>query len=300
VTSFLISTPESGVDSIAISYAMLDPVLTVIRPVAAFFTAVVAGITENLGWGKTEEYNFQPDLSCPVDGCCDGINCNPEAHRRHHSFLEKLKSGLRYAFTDFWEDLAGYFFIGLVLAGLITVLIPDHFFSTYLGSGLVSMLIMLVAGIPLYVCATASTPIAAALILKGVSPGAALVFLLVGPATNMASLTVLMGTLGKRSTAIYLLTIAVCALIFGLTLDEAYRLLDISPQAWIGQTAEALPHWLAATGVGLLLFISIRPFWRMVRKRLSRKAPTPGQSQTADPTQNISPQANPASVCGPT
>ena len=117
------------------------------------------------------------------------------------------------------------FFFGILLAGVMTALIPENMFSRYLGGGLPAMLVMLALGIPLYICATASTPIAAALILKGVSPGAALVFLLAGPATNMATLTVLVGILGKRATAIYLACIAVCAVAFGLLLDQgvSYR-----------------------------------------------------------------------------
>ena len=205
-TAFLISTPESGVDSISITYALLDPLMTVARPLAAFFTAAVAGISENLLDRKKEANRITLDLSCPVDGCCSGDDCEPEIHSRHHSFLEKIKAGIGYAFGELWEDIAKWFLFGLLLAGLITVVIPDDVFSRYLGPGLPAMLLMLIVGIPLYICATASTPIAAALILKGVSPGAALVFLLAGPATNMASLTVLVGTLGRRATL--LLTLA--------------------------------------------------------------------------------------------
>jgi hypothetical protein len=145
------------------------------------------------------------------------------------------------------------------------------------------MLIMLVAGIPLYVCATASTPIAAALILKGISPGAALVFLLVGPATNMATLTVLIGTFGKRSTAVYLGAIAVCAILFGLAVNELYALFNVSAQAVIGQAAETMPHGLALLGSVVLVLLSIRPLWRILKKALSRhsvaKAPKPVQIQ---------------------
>ena len=283
VTSFLISTPESGVDSIAITYALLDPVLTVMRPVAAFVTATAAGIAENLFFRETTSAEIKPDLTCPVDGCCDGIDCDPETHRHHHSFGEKLLSGVRYAFTEFWDDLAGYFFLGLVLAGLITVLVPDRFFTAYLGEGLSSMLVMLAAGIPLYVCATASTPIAAALIIKGVSPGAALVFLLVGPATNMATLTVLAGTLGKRSTALYLASIAVCAVLFGLAVDEIYSLFGISARAVAGTAGETIPHWLAAASGILLLFLSVRPLAKSVQKLFaSKKAPSTVPAEKSD------------------
>jgi len=266
-TAFLISTPESGVDSISITYALLDPIMTIARPMAAFVTAAVAGITENLFGTYSDAARIRPDLSCPVDGCCDGQNCSPEEHRQHHSFWEKLSAGLRFAIGDLWEDLAGWFLVGIVLAGLITVLVPPDMFSKYLGSGLPAMLIMLAVGIPLYICATASTPIAAALILKGVSPGAALVFLLAGPATNMASLTVLAGTLGKRATAIYLASIAVCAVLFGLIVDQVYASLGLSAQAAVGRASEIVPEWAGLIGAVLILGMSVKPVWSALRKR---------------------------------
>jgi uncharacterized membrane protein YraQ (UPF0718 family) len=268
VTSFLISTPESGVDSITITYALLDPILTVARPIVAFITAAVAGIAENLFDAKGNNARVIPDLTCPIDGCCDGNNCTPEEHRRHHSWSEKLITGIRYAFTDFWNDLAGWFFIGVLIAGAITAFIPDDIFSNYLGTGLSAMLLMLVVGIPLYICATASTPIAAALILKGVSPGAALVFLLVGPATNVASLTVLAGVLGKRATGIYLATIAASAVIFGLILDQVYALLGISALATIGQAAEHVPAWLELTAALILIALSLKPLLKNIKTGL--------------------------------
>jgi hypothetical protein len=180
---------------------------------------------------------------------------------------------MRFAIGDLWEDLAGWFLIGIVLAGLITVLIPPHLFTQYLGSGLPAMLIMLGVGIPLYICATASTPIAAALILKGVSPGAALVFLLAGPATNMASLTVLSGTLGKRATAIYLASIAVCAVLFGLILDQVYLFLDISARAMVGRASEIMPGWAGLIGAIVILAMSLKPVWAAVKTRFKPAGP---------------------------
>jgi uncharacterized membrane protein YraQ (UPF0718 family) len=283
-TAFLISTPEFGVDSISITYALLDPIMTIARPLVAFITAAVAGIMENLFGAYDETKKIVPDLSCPVDGCCDGQNCSPEEHRRHHSFWEKFCAGMRFAIGDLWQDLAGWFLIGLVLAGLITVLVPADMFTQYLGSGLLAKLIMLAVGIPLYICATASTPIAAALILKGVSPGAALVFLLAGPATNMASLTVLAGTLGKRATAIYLASIAVCAVLFGLILDQVYSFLGISAQAAVGRASEIVPHWAALIGAVVLLVMSVKPVWGAIRKRF----------KPAGPKQKIEPEHKPA------
>lgn len=268
--AFLISTPESGVDSIAITYALLDPIMTIARPVAAFFTAMVAGISENL-FGLREDAPFQsvPDLSCTVDGCCDGLDCSPDEHHSHHSAIEKIKAGLIYAFGELWDDIAVWFLVGIILAGVITILIPVDVMTRYLGGGLPAMLLMLVVGIPLYICATASTPIAAALILKGISPGAALVFLLVGPATNITSLTVLFEVLGKRSTALYLFAIALSAVIFGLALDQIYSLFDISAQAVAGQAAEVIPHWAKLVGAVILLALSVRPIYKMIRSKLA-------------------------------
>jgi uncharacterized membrane protein YraQ (UPF0718 family) len=258
-SAFLISTPESGIDSIAVTYALLDPIMTVVRPVAAFVTAITAGFLENILHRPESDGPLQADRSCPVDNCCDGIDCPDDVHRRHHGPAEKIAAGLRFAVTDVWGDIVGWFAAGLVLAAFITVLIPDEFMARWLGGGLSSMLVMLVVGIPLYICASASTPIAAALILKGVSPGAALVFLLAGPATNVTSLTVLVGLLGKRGTLRYLLVLSVCAVSFGLLVDWLYGFLGISAAAVIGEAAELVPEWLQYAGVAVLLLISVKP-----------------------------------------
>jgi uncharacterized membrane protein YraQ (UPF0718 family) len=300
-TAFLISTPESGVDSISITDALLDPIMTVARPFVAFVTATFAGIAENLFGNSGQNQRIIPDLSCPVDNCCDGQNCDPETHRRHHTFFEKIKAGVVYAFSDLWDDIAKWFLFGVLLAGFITVLIPDDIFSRYLGSGLSAMLLMLAIGIPLYICATASTPIAAALILKGVSPGAALVFLLVGPATNVASLTVVTGILGKRATAIYLGTIAVSAVFFGLVVDQVYAGLGISAQAMVGQASEVIPGWVQWAGASIVLMLSIQPLCRMLaglKNRFGRAAAD--YSKTTISATPDSDNLLPKSGCGPT
>lgn len=258
-TAFLISTPESGVDSISITWALLDPIMTLARPISAFISAFAAGCAENFFNPPTQAEQSTPDLSCPVDNCCDGKDCPPHEHKRHHSLLEKLKVGTSYAASELWADLAGWFFIGILLAGLISVLVPDAVIAKYLGGGLGSMLLMLTFGIPLYICATASTPIAAAFIMKGVSPGTALVFLLVGPATNVTSLSVLFGLLGKRATALYLLSIALISVLCGLAVDAIYLSLGISAVAAVGQAAAILPTWLMTSATLILLGLSIRP-----------------------------------------
>jgi uncharacterized membrane protein YraQ (UPF0718 family) len=297
-TAFLISTPESGVDSIFITYALLDPIMTIARPVVAFITAAVAGITENFFGSGNQKTKIVPDLSCPVDGCCDGQNCSPEEHRNHHTMREKLSASMRFAVVDLWGDLAGWFLVGIILAGLITVIIPADIFGNYLGGGVPAMLLMLAIGIPLYICATASTPIAAALILKGVSPGAALVFLLAGPATNMASLTVLTGILGKRATAIYLAAIAVCAVLFGLVVDQIYAWLGISAQAVVGQASEIVPAWAGWVAALVILAMSVQPIWSVVRARFEPAKPR--EETMPEPQKDLTEPSSVTSDCGPT
>jgi len=266
-TAFLIATPETGVDSIAISWVLLDPLMTLFRPVAAFVSALVAGIGENL---------LHPPRHPGKDGgalqLAGGLNrkdCTAE-DSRPQGLAARVQAGGRYALVELWGDLAGPFFFGLLIAGFVAVLVPDNFFQEYLSGGLSSMLVMLVFGIPLYICATASTPIAAAFILKGVSPGAVLVFLLVGPATNIATITVLSKLLGKRSTTLYLVSIGAVSLLFGLALDQIYFSLGISAQAAVGKAAEITPDWLRNAATLLLLLLSVGPLARTFRNWFGR------------------------------
>ena len=270
-TAFLISTPESGVDSISITYALLDPIMTVARPVAAFLSALSAGFFENFLNPPNPQLQVCASYACPVDNCCDGINCPPAEHKRHHTFFKKIRAGIRYAMGDLWGDLAGWFFVGLILAGLITALVPNNMINSYMGGGIYSMLLILVISIPLYICATASTPIAAAFIVKGMSPGTALVFLLAGPATNITSLSVITGFLGKRATAIYLTSIAVVSVLCGLSLDLIYLKAGITASAVVGQAAEIIPPSIKLAAAVFLLAISIKPLWRSSRNLIKVK-----------------------------
>lgn len=269
-TAFLISTPESGVDSIAVTYALLDPIMTLVRPIAAFVTAISAGLVENLlDWPK-ETPNGSGTKTIPVaPSPCGTPHASGTSHKQ--TFMEKVSLGFQYAVKDVWGDIVGWFFIGLLLAAVISALIPETWMESYLGGGITSMLIMLVVGIPLYICATASTPVAAALIIKGVSPGAALVFLLVGPATNVTSLSVLFGILGKKSTFRYLLILSVAAILFGLGVDSLYSFLSISPKAILGSAGEVVPYHLKVVSTLILLILSIRPLSARIRKLFSKK-----------------------------
>ncbi len=245
--------------------------MTVIRPLAAFLSAMTAGFVENLFFWQKSSEEIVLDRSCPVDNCCDGIDCAEEIHANHHTFVEKILAGIRFGYKEVWGDIVGWFYIGVLLAGLITTLVPDDLMVTLLGGGVSSMLVMLVVGVPLYICATASTPVAAALIMKGVSPGAALVFLLVGPATNITSLSVLTGILGKKSTLLYLIIISVCAVLFGLGVDSLYQYLGISPRAIIGEASELVPETAKMAAAALLLGLSVQPIYAMLRKKCASK-----------------------------
>lgn len=266
-TAFLISTPESGVDSMAVTYALMDPIMTVARPVAAFVTAAATGLVQNLVQDPARQHVAQEPApaACAVDGCCSGEDCTPAEHASHHTLGQKLRAGVAYAGGELWEDIALWFMGGLLLTGVVSVLAPEDFFARYLGGGLTSMLVMLLVGIPIYICASASTPIAAALMLKGMSPGAALVFLLAGPATNMTALTVLWKLMGRKATLIYLAGIAICSVLAGLAVDLVYSGLGIEPRAVIGQAGELVPEWAKLTGALLLLALTMPPLYRRLR-----------------------------------
>ncbi len=270
----------------AITYALLDPIMTIIRPVAAFISAMLAGFAENLFFWQNNSEKIVVDKSCPVDNCCDGIDCPEEVHKKHHTFFEKVVSGVRFGYREVWGDIVVWFFIGVVLAAVITAMVPDDLMATLLGGGLSSMLVMLVVGIPLYICATASTPIAAALIMKGVSPGAALVFLLVGPATNVTSLSVLIGMLGKKSTLMYLTILSVCAVLFGMGVDILYQWIGVSPRAIIGNASELIPTQIKLVAVVILLVISVKPLLAAIRHKFAAK---PVQTTFVSPFPAIQP-----------
>lgn len=213
--SFLISTPQTGVDSIIATYGMMGPIFAIFRPIAAFVTGIIGGLFANVIDGKDEDTHNSAEDKFECDTC--------EINQPHsHSILEKISAGLKYAFIDFLDDITIQLIVGIIIAGLISFIIPDNFFADFGGDGFGGMLIMIVVGIPLYVCATASIPIAVSLILKGISPGAAFVFLVVGPATNAATITLISKTLGKKLIAVYLSVIAIFAILGGLLLNYIF------------------------------------------------------------------------------
>lgn len=274
--SFLVSAPETGVDSIAISYAMLDPLMTVFRPFAAFFSALFSGLLENTLFRKKNDLSLSaPVSSLDVEADCvtDNCHCHGEENtvEKKIGLLPKLKGGILYAFTDLLGDIAYYLVIGLVISGIISSVLPEDFFLTYLHNEFLTMLIMLVVGIPTYVCSSASTPIAAALILKGVSPGAALVFLLAGPATNISTMGVVKNMLGKGSFVSYILSISAAAIFFGYLLNALYSYFAIPIIVNLGSASEIVPDWIKFGSAALLLPLLFRGLYKEVKHRFSKK-----------------------------
>ncbi len=262
-TAFLISTPETGVDSIAITYALLGPLFAVYRPIAAFFSAIFAGFLENI-FNKDEDTiglgQQDPEPSCGCDSCPSGGES--VANNSILPLKERFGNSIKYAFGDLLGDIGKWLLIGLFISGIISYAVPDDFFSRYLGGGFISYIVMLVMGIPIYICATSSTPLAAALILKGMSPGAALIFLLAGPATNAATMAVVGSTMGKRSLVIYLSSIAVAAVICGYILDLIFggAGINIKEQVFDGER-EFFGVWTTTIASGILLFMIARSMW---------------------------------------
>lgn len=248
--SFLISTPETSIDSIAITYGLMDVTMTIFRPFAALLTALTAGVA-------TEHFAPEDEESVEATGESTGQSPQEEWETR-----KNVKKGFRYAFVDLFDEISYWLVFGLIISGLLAALLPADFVTKYLGSGLLPMLLMLVIGIPLYICATASTPIAAALILKGLSPGAALVFLLTGPATNIASLGVLTKEFGKKVVAIYLASIASVSLLLGGLVNLIYALGRVEPVTTMGKAAEIIPGFIQVAALAVFLFLVYVSFKR--------------------------------------
>ncbi len=226
-TAFLLSTPQTGVDSIAVTYALLGPFLAVVRPVAALLTGFLGG---SLVYALDRNDDEQPVEETPAATCSSSSDCCEEADEPRK---KTLFDGLTYGLVTLPRDIGRALIIGILLSGVISALIEPRALEAYLGGGIWPMLVAMAVGIPLYVCATASTPIALSLIHAGLSPGAALVFLITGPATNGATITTLWRVLGRRSVLIFLVTVAIGALATGIAVDAMVASEVVGPSAMV-------------------------------------------------------------------
>jgi uncharacterized membrane protein YraQ (UPF0718 family)/copper chaperone CopZ len=256
--SFLISTPQTGIDSVLVTYSLLGLPFALLRVIIALITGVLGGIITNLtSTNDTLEIKNTPKVCC-----------SSNISKKTNSITRVLK----YGFHEFLMDIAKWLIIGILIAAMLSTFIPDDFFSLYMNNELLSMFTILIASVPLYLCATASVPIAAVLMLKGLSPGAALILLMAGPATNAATITVIKKVFGNKTLFSYLGSIISGAFIFGLIINH------LLPAEWFTMIAsshlhhqhELLPQWLKVSSS--MLMISLILFGYLKKYLVKRKA----------------------------
>lgn len=219
-TSFLIATPQTGVDSIFATYSLMGLPFAILRPIAALVTALLGGQLVNLTEEDAKECECEDECEDECEGESEcGCGCGCGSKEKPLTFIGKLKDAFHYAFVDMMQDIGKWLIIGLIVAGLITVFVPDTAFELFKDNTLASMLLVLCIAVPMYLCATGSIPIAVALMMKGLTPGAGLVLLMAGPACNMASILVVNKVLGRRTLITYLASIIAGAVGFGLLID---------------------------------------------------------------------------------
>ncbi|MCE2594676.1 SO_0444 family Cu/Zn efflux transporter [Motilimonas cestriensis] len=338
-TAFLVATPETGVDSVSVSYALLGPFMAIIRPIAAIVSAIVAGLLV----GKEEQLyeqhkakehaNQSGNASCcasekaPVvtesvksssccasekaavatesvksssccasekasaatesvkSSCCAGEKASSASDSvlssccesekittaepvvKHKSILSKLSSGVTFAATDLVRDISVWLLIGLFFAALVKTYVATDFLAQW-GDSIWAMLAMVLISVPMYICATASTPIAAGLLMSGISPGAVLVFMMAGPATNVATLGVVYKELGNRALAAYLVGVIGMSLVFGaltnyLVAEYGFQVAPLS-----AMDHALLPNWLTIGSSVLLAALMAKVFWQKAQQRL--------------------------------
>ncbi len=318
--AFLIATPETGVDSITVSYALLGPIMAIIRPFAALISAIYSGLivlffdkdtlnasttaeekqsqtnpVENCCSSKeapakqntsycasktaptpevtgccSSKASTKVDSDSPSKSCCSTETkevaqgcCGNKANETRDCCSDEPQkagfiAGLRFAIVEILDDIVFWLSIGLLLAAAVATLVEPNAL-TEVGSGFGAMLVMLIVGLPLYICATASTPLAAAMLAAGVSPGAVMVFLLVGPATNIGSLGILQKELGIRALSLYLFGIASSALILGSLTNLFFAEMIMDSLVAVQQTTSHGTEWLKYLAGVLLAILAIKP-----------------------------------------
>lgn len=316
VTSFLIATPQTGIDSIIATFSLMGVPFAVIRPIAALITAVLGGWMVNtfvslrdrrahreMAEGTIVKTEETETCTChchchedKAESCCPEGDGDDHHHHHHHSGEHhhhsshhhhshhhhsssaschchdrkipntiggKIVEALRYAFLDMMSDIGKWLVIGLVVAGLITIYVPDEVFTIFKDNTMASMILVLIISIPMYLCATGSIPIAVVLMLKGLTPGAAFVLLMAGPACNMASILVIRKGLGFRTLVIYILSIVIGAVFFGCLIDwlQYSGMIDFTSR--VSQTMEikeggaGIIKWTSTIVLTLLLLFNL-------------------------------------------
>lgn len=296
--AFLVSTPQNGLDAMAVTYAMLGPLMTIVRPIAAILDAIAVGLAVSVTTRRLPEASDpkddstdaaceQGDACCastiplsqaqPVKSCCEGetshddiaLHEDHEGHAGHdHTAMERvgegdqplrvrLYEGVKYGVTTLFGDLLKWLVLGLLIAAAVEAwLLPTGLLEQW-GQGPVAMLVMLVIGIPMYICATSSTPLAAALLAGGVSPGAVLVLLLAGPATNVSTFGVMRQELGMRAAVTAIVTLAIASLLLGWLTNVIVGVMQLSVQGEVTHHHAMLPMWVSVPALAVLVVIAL-------------------------------------------
>ena len=267
--AFLISTPITGVDSILATYGMFGWAFTIYRVVTSMIISIIAGVLANFYGDKTKDEKPKPAFSMAAPNKQTmgmSFAAAPKMKVEQEEVKKKfsLTKAFTYAFGRLLKDIASPLFIGLILGAIITVAVPQNLSETLLEYSWLSYVIVIAIAVPMYVCATASLPIAAGLMLAGVSPGAAFVFLSAGPATNTVTIGVVKKTLGTRTLYIYLGTIIFGSVLFGFGLDYIFR--DVSVREMIHMHEEA---GLVAIVSSVILWILV--LYYMVKPYMKKK-----------------------------
>ncbi|MFR9503014.1 MAG: permease [Rikenellaceae bacterium] len=253
--SFLIATPQTGIDSILASYGVLGLPFAIIRPIAALIVALFGGLLVDRFSDNTSD-NKQPKST----------SCHTSSQTKRLTFIDALK----YGFVDMLQDLGKWLTIGLIIAAAITLFVPPSLFETFNNYYILNILIVLLLSIPMYICSTGSIPIALSLMMVGISPGAALLFLMAGPATNVATLAVVKKVLGGKTTALYLLSITLGAIGFAALIDFAlpaeWFTAKLSPINACGDHCSNGAAWWQTTSTALFIILLLNAYIQKIRK----------------------------------
>lgn len=278
-TAFLLSTPQTGVDSMLATYALLGPVYAVFRPVVALLTGIAGGLAVSVADRNAANAISEAETGSPgcSDACCSGA-----------SDTGPIMRALRYGFVTLPADLAKPLLLGILVAGVIAAFVSKDVLAPYLGGGMSAMLAMIAIGIPIYVCSTASIPIAVGFMHMGASPGAALAFLIAGPATNAAAISVIWKLLGRRTAVVYLITVAVGALLAGWSLDLVYAYLSESGHPLAQHVHEGGGGWFGHVSATVLLAVLFGSLMNGTLRRRIARSPEPKAANEESVTLGIS------------
>lgn len=264
--AFMVGTPGIGIDSIALTYALMGPFMAVARAMSAVAGAIIVGLS--VATSPSQPLGLSQK---PASGCCNEPSCQSAApdvrDPRPVPAVRRVADGLRYAFHDVLRDIAPWMAIGIVVAGALATWIPPEAFVTY-GNGWGAMIFMAFIGIPIYLCAQAATPIAAGMIVAGLSPGVALVFLLAAPMTSLATLAVLRREFGLIPTAVFVAAIAISSIISGLAVEGLVSLFELNIVGQVAEAGETLPSPVAYLALATLAFFTVLS-WMRKRATLS-------------------------------